>query len=192
MFTEIVTLTLNLKSVITKQPESIEVDVGDVASFTVEADDATSYQWSYQKPGASTWTNVSTNGTASTYSLTTAERHNGYKYRCTVTNGVGSTVSQVVTLTVKTPITITIQPTDLNVAVGNTATFTVTATGAETYQWYYRTSPDGAWTAVSASSGKTEAYSLTAATRHNGYQYRCLVRNALESVYTEIVTLTVR
>ncbi|MBE6990653.1 MAG: hypothetical protein E7426_07925 [Ruminococcaceae bacterium] len=60
------------------------------------------------------------------------------------------------------------------------------------YQWYYRTSSTGTWTAVSAASGKTATYSLTTATRHNGYQYRCKVSNAAGYVYTGIRTLTVK
>jgi hypothetical protein len=86
---------------------------------------------------------------------------------------------------------ITAQPTDLTVAAGSTATFKVTATGATSYQWYYRKSASDSWTAVSAASGKTATYSLTAEARHNGYQYRCLVKNASGEVYTNTVTLTV-
>jgi hypothetical protein len=90
------------------------------------------------------------------------------------------------------PVSITSQPKDAAVAVGNTATFAVAATGATSYQWYYRTSSSGSWTAVAASSGKTATYSLTVEALHNGYQYRCLVSNATDSVYTNTVTLTVR
>jgi hypothetical protein len=59
-----------------------------------------SYQWQYKKPGGS-WTSVSKNGKAATYTLTAQERHNGYQYRCKVTNEVGATISSYVTLTVK-------------------------------------------------------------------------------------------
>ena len=58
-----------------------------------------------------------------------------------------------------------------------------------TYQWYFRTSSDASWKAVSADSGKTAAYKLTVAKHHNGYQYRCKVKNAFGYVYTGTVTL---
>ena len=59
-----------------------------------------SYQWYYLKPGGS-WTKVSSGGTSATYKLTTAARHNGYKYRCEVSNAYGSSFTNTVTLTVK-------------------------------------------------------------------------------------------
>ncbi len=189
--TDAVTLTLNLKPVITQQPESLSIYAGYTASFTVVADGAAGYQWSYQKPGETTWTNVSSNGTSETYSLTAAARHNGYKYRCTVKNSVGSRVSATATLTVMTPIVITTQPVDKSVAAGKSVTFKVTATGASSYQWYYQKPGETTWTAVSASSGKKAAYTMTAAARHDGYKYRCLLKNATTSVYTDAVTLTV-
>ncbi len=64
--------------------------------------------------------------------------------------------------------------------------------GSLTYQWYYRTGSGGEWKAVSAASGKTATYTLTTAARHNGYQYRCLVKNAAGKVYSSIVKLTVK
>ena len=44
---------------------------------------------------------MTVNGKAATYSLTTAARHNGYQYKCTVTNSAGSVTSSAVKLTVK-------------------------------------------------------------------------------------------
>ncbi|MBR3555847.1 MAG: immunoglobulin domain-containing protein, partial [Oscillospiraceae bacterium] len=153
---------------------------------------ATSYQWYYRTSSSGSWTAVAaSSGKTSTYSLTAAARHNGYQYRCKVTNAAGSVYSNTVTLTVNGKPVITTQPTSWAVTVGQTAIFKVTATGATSYQWYYRTSSTGSWTAVAASSGKTSTYSLTAAARHNGYQYRCKVSNATGYVYTSIVTLMV-
>ena len=75
--------------------------------------------------------------------------------------------------------------------MGGKATFKVTATNVDSYQWYYRTSATGAWTAVTEASGKTATYSFTAATQHNGCRYRCLLENTYDSVYTNTVTLSV-
>ena len=178
---------------ITTQPKNVSVAAGGTAAFKVVATGATSYQWYYRTSSTGTWTKVSAaSGKTATYSLTAEARHNGYQYRCKVTNAAGSVYSNTVTLTVSSKPSITAQPSDVSVAAGGTATFKVTATGATSYQWQYRKTPTGAWTAVAAASGKTSTYKLTTAARHNGYQYRCKITNSAGSVYSNTVTLTVK
>ena len=179
---------------ITAQPGDVTCKAGEVATFTVLAEGTDLYyQWYYQKPGSETWTAVSAAvGKTSTYSLTAAERHNGYRYKCVVSNGSASVESETALLTVYVKPVITVQPENITVVEGQTASFSVEAAGMDlSYRWYYRTSEEGSWTLVSAASGKTANYSLTAASRHNGYQYRCKVSNLAGSVYTQVVTLTV-
>ena len=168
------------------------VAAGKTATFKVSATGATSYQWFYRKTSAGAWTAVSAaSGKTSTYTLTAETRHNGYQYYCKVTNAAGSVNSNTVTLTVNSKPVITTQPSNVTVAAGKTATFKVSATGAASYQWFYRKTSAGAWTAVSAASGKTSTYTLTAETRHNGYQYYCKVTNDTGYVNSDTVTLTV-
>src|SRR4030095_17090027 len=61
----------------------------------------------------------------------------GSHFAVTVTNSAGSVTSNNATLTVVTPPSITTQPVDQTVIVGQMATFTVTATGTQplSYQW---------------------------------------------------------
>ena len=102
VYSNTVTLTVTAKPAITTQPSNKTVTAGSKATFKVVASGTgLSYQWYYQKPGESTWNKVSTNGTSATYSLTTEARHNGYQYKCTVSNTAGSVTSKVVKLTVK-------------------------------------------------------------------------------------------
>ena len=101
VYSSVVTLTVNPKPVITTQPTSVTVNAGEKATFKVAATGATSYQWYYLKPGETEWRKVSNNGTSAIYTLTTAARHNGYKYKCVVTNSAGSVTSSTVKLTVK-------------------------------------------------------------------------------------------
>ena len=187
-----VTLTVisNSKPVITTQPVSVTVNEGAKATFKVVATGATGYQWHYQKPGDSTWYAVSNNGSSATYTLTTAARHNGYKYRVKVSNSAGYVWSNTVTLTVRTLPVIIGQPGNVKVKEGSMAAFTVTADGATSYQWYYRTPASGDWIPVQ-NNGTSATYRLTTAARHNGYQYRCKVTNSVGSVYSGIATLTV-
>ena len=86
---------------ITSQPVDATVNAGEAAVFICSAEDGISFQWWYQKPGESTWNRVSINGTSNVYKLAEAmARHNGYKYRCEVSNPLGKVYSNIVTLTV--------------------------------------------------------------------------------------------
>ncbi len=190
VYTNVVTLNvLGIKT----QPASKVVKSGVTAKFTVSATGkGLTYQWQYRKSSSGSWTNVSTaNGKSANYSLTTQVRHNGYQYRCRVKDSAGNTVyTNVVTLNV---LGIKTQPVSKVVKSGATAKFTVFATGKGlTYQWQYRTSSNGSWTNVSAANGKTANYSLSTQTRHNGYQYRCRIKDSAgNTVYTNVVTLNV-
>ena len=180
-----------LKPTITRQPISQTVIAGEKVSFKVVATGATSYQWYYKKPNATSWTK-STKTTA-TYSLTAKETHNGYQYKCLVSNDAGSVWSDVAVLTVKTepenelPV-ITKQPVSLTVFAGEKAVFNVEATNATSYLWYYKKPNTTTWT---KSAKTTATYSLTAGTVHNGFQYKCLVSNDAGSVWSDVAELTV-
>ena len=190
-FSNIVTLKVKSTPVITTQPKSVTVQEGKTATFSVTATNATSYQWYYRTSETAAWTAVANNGTSATYSLTTKARHNGYQYRVKVANANGSVYSSIVKLTVSQKPVITAQPAAVSVVEGKTATFKVTATGATSYQWYYRTSETAAWTKV-ANNGTSATYSLTTKARHNGYEYRVKVTNSAGSVYSSTVKLTVK
>jgi|GEM_PF-1665273 Cysteine-rich secretory protein family./Immunoglobulin I-set domain./Bacterial Ig-like domain (group 2). len=183
------------KPAITTQPKNVTVAVGEKASFTVKATGGTlKYQWYYRKSASGSWTKVSSAaGTKATYTLTTQPRHNGYQYRCKVQNAQGYVYSKAVTLTLdpcELQPAITTQPQDAAVFAGEQATFAVKATGGGlSYQWYYRKTETGSWTAVSSAAGKKATYTLTTALRHDGYQYKCLVKNTVGEVYSDVVSL---
>ncbi len=191
---EIYTKVVNLYVLgIKTQPASNAVKAGATARFTVAATgNGLTYQWQYRTSSSGSWKNVSAaSGKTANYSLTAATRHDGYQYRCEITDSANNTVyTDTVTLNV---LGIKTQPVSNAVKAGATARFTVAATGnGLTYQWQYRTSSSGSWKNVSAASGKTANYSLTAATRHDGYQYRCeITDSANNTVYTDTVTLNV-
>lgn len=90
---------------------------------------------------------------------------------------------------------ITIEPQDVTVVAGETASFYVKARGGTepyTYQWYYSNDGGVSWTKVSAASGKTDTYTLKTAERHNGFMYYCEVADSDgDTSYTNEVTLTV-
>ncbi len=185
-----------VKPTITTQPVSVTVQEGETATFTVAAEGAgLSYQWYYKKPGTTTWTAVKNNGKSATYTLATEARHDGYSYRCKVTNSAGSATSSEALLTVVTqspaePV-ITSQPVDVTVTEGAKATFRVVASGEGlTYQWYYQKPGSATWNIVKT-KGKSATYTVTTEARHNGYQYACVVTNAEGTATSNAATLTV-
>ena len=91
---------------------------------------------------------------------------------------------------VKAP-TITTPPTNQSVTAGNTATFTVAASGENlSYQWQQSTDNGQSWTDISGANAATYTTAATT-TSMNGYQYRCVVSNSAGSVTSDAATLTV-
>ena len=191
VYTNTVTLSVENYPAITTQPTDKTVNEGETVSFKVVASKATDYQWQYLKPGETKWKNVTNNGTSATYKLTTQARHNGYEYRCQVSNSKGSVYSDNVKLKVNPKPVITLQPVSVTVKAGEKATFSLMAEGTPlSYQWFYQKPGESNWNPVT-NNGTNATYKLTTASRHNGYKYKCEVTNTAGTVTSKIVTLTV-
>ena len=182
---------------ITVSPVNQTMEEGSPAAFSVTASagegEQLTYQWQQKTTDSgSEWMDISdaTNATYTTGQTTMAM--SGYQYRCVVTaNGV-SVISAPATLTVNAAATtITTQPGNVTVTEGETATFSVTATGSNlTYQWQQST--DGsAWANISGATGIS--YTTQATTMDmNGYQYHCVVTDGNSAeVTSQAATLTV-
>lgn len=119
--------------IITTQPLSQTATVGSTVVFSVSATGlpAPTYQWNFN--GASIL-----GATSPTLTLSKVQLKNVGSYTVTVSNSLGSVTSSAATLsgTSPTPIILT-PPANLTVTAGQTATFSVEATGTEalTYQW---------------------------------------------------------
>jgi glucose/arabinose dehydrogenase len=87
--------------------------------------------------------------------------------------------------TASQPPTITTQPANRTVAVGQTASFSVAATGTQplTYQWQRGT--------TNISGATSSSYSLVASSADNGATFRVIVTNAFGTVTSSSATLTV-
>ena len=169
---------------ITTHPASQTVLAGNPVTFSIVATGtpAPTYQW---KLG----TGDITGATSADYTINTTDSSmNGNSYTCTVTNSAGSVTSHAAILTVTTPVApaFTTHPSDQSVTAGDTATFSVVATGtpAPTYHWY---NDDGAITGATSASYTTPATTLAM----NGKKYYCVASNSVRAVPSNQATLTV-
>jgi len=177
--------TLGTPPSITVQPSNQSVTAGQKATFTVSASGTPplSYQW---QKGA---TNINGATSASYTTPATTLADNGATFRVTVSNALGSVTSNSATLTVtaapQAP-SITQQPANQTVSVGQSATFTVVASGTAplSYQWQKGTTNiNGATSASYTTSATTLA--------DNGATFRVTVSNAVGSITSNSATLTV-
>ncbi len=187
-------VSLLVKSLITVQPADVTVPVGETALFKVEVSGGDmTYRWEYRIPGYN-WRNCPMDGAdTAALSVPAADFRNGYQYHCVITDSTGASVtSDVATLYILTRITS--QPADKSAAVGDTAKFTVKATGAGlTYQWQYKAAGGTNWLSCSMEGNQTKTLSVPVTAARNGYQYRCRITDANGSkTYSNAAKLTVK
>ena len=177
-----------LAPTITTQPAAQTVAEGQTATFSVTAAGTAPLIYQWQKNS----TDIS-GATSSTYTTpATAIGDNGAQYSVVVFNGAGTATSDKATLTVSAasgvpgaPV-IGTQPTNQSVAVGQTAKFSVTATGTGTltYQWQKN------GTDISGATSSTYTTQATAI-GDSGTQYSVVVGNSAAKVTSNKATLTV-
>ena len=128
-----VILTVTMAPVITTQPVANTVNPGATATFSVTATGTAPFSYQWKKNG----TDIS-GATSSTYTTpATSSANNNESFTVVVTNSHGSATSNAAILSVNVPAGIGTQPAAKSVVVGDTATFSVTATGTApfSYQW---------------------------------------------------------
>jgi Flp pilus assembly secretin CpaC len=170
---------------ITTQPQSQTVTTGQIATFTVNALGTTPFTYQWTQNG--TLIDGATSRSYTTPATTLA--YSGTTYAVTVSNAVGMATSASATLTVTgaegSP-AITIQPQSQTANLGETATFSVDATGNDplTYQWYVDGNPIAGATSSYYTTGKITA-------DDNGKTYSVTVSNAVGNVTSDGARLTV-
>jgi hypothetical protein len=167
------------------QPANQTVTAGQPATFTVTASGTAplSYQW--RKNAA----NISGAIAASYTTPATSMADNSAKFDVVVSNSVNSVTSTQATLTVNAaPVapSITTQPTNQTVTAGQTATFSVVATGTAplAYQWRKNT--------ANISGANSSSYTTPATTAaDNTAKFDVIVSNSVNSVTSTQATVTV-
>jgi hypothetical protein len=168
--------------VITQQPAPVAVNLGQTIQLTVTATGlpAPSYQWYRNEalvPGATLATYIVENATVNDAG--------DYYVRVYNTEGTVNSATVAVTVTVLPPV-ITVQPGDQVVGIGQTAAFSVTATGSAplSYQWYR-----GNGTLVPGANARILTFA-SASVADSGTYY-CVVTNTAGTATSNTATLTV-
>ena len=193
VFSKAATLTVTpVKPKIKTQPKTAKVKSGAKAKFTVKATGPhLQYQWYKCAPGSDSWEPIP-GATAATYSFTAAKTDNGWQYRCVVKNEDGSVTTKTVKVSVKLSLPkFSAQPKSAKVKSGTLVKLKVKVKGkGVSYQWYARSSKDGAWEKIDGATSAT--YSVTVTAANSGYQYRCEARNADGAKYSKAATLKLK
>ena len=170
---------------ITTQPQDQSIHAGQTATFSVVATGSAplSYQWRRNGtaiPGA-------TSASYTTPSQSTSD--NGATFSVVISNGSGNVTSRAARLTVTAAASapaITTQPADQSIHGGQTATFSVVATGSAplSYQWRRN---------GTAIPGATSASYTTPAqgTSDNGATFSVVISNGSGNVTSRAARLTV-
>jgi hypothetical protein len=165
---------------ITAQPTNQTVIAGSNVTFSVLASGTgpLSYQWRFNGSAIS-------GATSNTYTLNSAQTNNAGGYDAVVTNSYGSVTSQVATLTVLVPPTITVQPQSQSVTNGANVTFTVFATGSSPLFYQWRKNGTNLATATAADLALNNLQSPDAG------NYTVVVTNSAGSATSAVAVLTV-
>lgn len=174
--------------VITSQPYSATALIGGSASFAVSVSGTNvTYQW--RRAGTPI-----AGATSSYFSLSSLTSAHFTTYDVVVSNPGGSVTSQTVSLNAVAAVAILTQPEHRSVALGATATFSVTASGspAPSYRWFRQAAGTTSFVSLTGSSGgiymgaATATLTITNATlAMNGDLFRCVVSNGY---YTEVTS----
>ncbi len=170
---------------ITVQPANQTVIAGQTATFSVVAAGTAPLAYQWQKNNA----NIPGATAASYATPATFTGDNGATFRVIVTNSVTSITSNAATLTVNAAVvgpSITTQPANQTVTVGQAATFSVMAAGTAplTYQWQKNNANISGATAASYTTPAT-------VTGDNGATFRIIVTNSVTNITSNSATLTV-
>ena len=181
-------LTVQVPPGITTQPISRTVAIGSNVTFTVNATGTAplNYQWFKDGSALADGGNISGSATAA-LTVSGVSTNDAGNYSVTVSNPVGSTNSANAALAVIAPTAapvILTQPTSLTIAVGATANFNVTASGANLrYQWLKN--------GKKIAGATNFTYTIVNAKTNNSGNFSVTVTNAVGKVTSTAATLTV-
>ena len=179
--------TNNPAASITTQPTNQIAARGQTVTFTVEATNATKYQWQVDRNDGKGFVNLSESsvwkGTKTdSFSFPASAARAAFTFRVVVSNAASFDTSDEVQLFIAAAPIITTHPTNQTVASGQTVTFTVEAENAENYQWQVDRNDGKGFVNLSESNvwmgTKTKSFSFPASAARAAFTFRVVVSNA--------------
>ena len=164
------------------QPENVTGEIGDTATFAVEAEgDGITYQWQYCNSGSTTWKNSSMTGTTTNkIEVKITKGRIGQKYRCVLTDARGNTVTtkEAQIIQAEKELAILQQPENAVGNIGDKAVFSIKAEGdGVTYQWQYCNSGSSTWANSKMTGATTNKIEVAITKGRIGQKYRCVVKD---------------
>ncbi len=189
------TLTVSEPPVVTKQPTSKVATEGSNVTFEASASGfpAPSVQWEVSADGGQSWQPAPYGNSPSLLLVNVTGAQSGNEYRARFTDPAGSATSSVATLTVESVATVTLQPKDALVLVGETATFEAAAERGypkPTVQWEVSSDSGAHWTAIEGATNKLLSVPSTTLAE-NGNRYRAAFTNVAGTAYSAAARLVV-
>jgi hypothetical protein len=182
---------------ITTQPQSQSVIASSNAVFTVVAGGQTPlfYQWSLNGAPLIDGNGVA-GSTTTNLNLFNVQANEAGSYQCVVTNNYGSDTSAVATLTLFLPPTAISTPGPQYVGVGNTAYFTVTASGTSPFHFQWQRdgtnlTEGGRYTGASVTAWTGETFDIANVNTGDSDTYQVVVTNLYGQATSPPVVLSV-
>jgi uncharacterized repeat protein (TIGR01451 family) len=171
------TLALNPATAVSTQPANVTVCPGQPAMFAVAATGAgLTYQW--RRNGV----NIA-GATAASFSIPSVAAGDAGSYDVVVTGLCGAVTSNAAVLTVNPATAITVQPVSQNRIVGQSVTFSVTATGLNlSYQWRRN--------GVNIPGATSASFTIASVAETDVGSYDVVVTGACGAVTSSVATLT--
>lgn len=169
-------VTVLMAAKITSSPTSQSVQAGDSVTFTVSATgDDLQYEWSKNGQVIP--------GNSNSLSFAAVRELDEATYGCRVYNNGSSASCASFKLTIQSPVQITTQPTSQSTYENGSVSLSVAASGdpAPTVEWYFNGAVVGTGNTLPLNYIKPE----------QAGEYQCLVKNEVNSVYCDVVTVTV-
>ena len=161
------------------QPQSKSTNVGATVTFNINVGNPTPVTYQWRKNGVDI-----PSATLNSYQLFNVQLADAGSYSAFLSDGTGGTNSTNAVLTVGIPPSIISQPSSLTVTQGQSATFSVGASGTPlSYQWFK--------SGVAILAATNSAYTIPSTLENNGGAYWVVVSNFLSKATSSIVTLAV-
>ena len=178
------------------QPVDVSVAEGQKVSFTVQAENAISYQWYYFESSSNVWKLLSDgsgwSGTRSAeLSFSASASYNGDRFRCMVSGISSSVYSDTVEFNLITGAPVINAGTDtvIKAAIGSYVTLTAKVSGATSCQWQINPGV-GIWKNIRLGSDTEDPSSPTLSIQLSNstidYTYRLKAVNAYGITYSQV------